>query len=87
MIGHTYTPVPDLKAGMLVRKHGGLFRVEENARPSFGHGPERGFGMGPTDCAVAKATCLEGEILGYFKPGSHWPFQGNRNAMVAVINT
>lgn len=74
--------VPQLKAGMIVSKNGGRFRVLEDARPSRGHLPSNG--IGPTDCAVAMSECIEGTVPGYFWPGSEWKFQGNQLARVCV---
>jgi hypothetical protein len=56
--------IHDLKVGDVVRAHGGVFCVIENAH-------------GPSDCAVARAICIEGRIPGYFAPGSVRTFQGN----------
>lgn len=76
-----------LKAGDIVHAHGGIFKVIENARESQSHRPQDDHlvtGHGPSDCAVAKAICIEGETPGYFKPGSEWTFQGNHLYSVAV---
>lgn len=70
--------VPELKAGNIVHFYGGTFRVLHDARRSDSHLPHDG--IGPTDCAVAEAVCLAGEIKGYFRPGSNWTFQGNQLA-------
>lgn len=78
--------IHQLKAGDLVRAHGGIFQVTQDARESQSHRPtywagSAGLGHvtlpGPCSCAYAAAVCLEGEIPGYFKPGSSWDFQGN----------
>lgn len=78
--------IHQLKAGDLVRAHGGVFKVIEDAKPSLSHhtrdhtgGQFRQLPEAP-DCAYAIAVCLEGEIPGYFKPGSDWTFQGNFKA-------
>lgn len=78
----TRLTVPQLLKGMIVRNHGGRFEVQEDARPSNGHKPYGG--TGPTDCAVARSICIEGEMQGYFKPGSDWAQQGNQLAVVYV---
>lgn len=77
-----YVTAQDLKAGQIVRQHGGRFLVLENARPSNGHLPQDG--IGPTDCAVAPAQCIEGQVGGYFWPGSDWTLQGNQLARMCV---
>jgi hypothetical protein len=59
--------IKDLKIGDVVRAHGGVFRVIENAHESQGHRPQ----------SAARAVCIEGRIPGYFAPGSIWTFQGN----------
>lgn len=77
-----------LKAGDLVRAHGGLFRITTDARESHGHRPMAAHlvqAHGPSDCAVAKSVCVEGEVSGYFKPGSDWTFQGNHLARWQVV--
>lgn len=69
-----------LKAGDVVRAHGGKFRVLEDARDSRGHRPMADHlvvAHGPSACAVAPAVCIEGQVGGYFYPGSDWTFQGN----------
>ena len=74
--------VPELKKGMIVHKHGGRFEVLEDARYSLAHLP---YGLrGPSCCAVAAAVCLEGVEPGYFSPGTSWPMQGNRWAIVRI---
>jgi hypothetical protein len=78
--------IHEFKTGDLVRAHGGIFQVTHDARESQSHRPtywagSAGLGHvtlpGPCSCAYAGAVCLEGEIPGYFKPGSSWDFQGN----------
>lgn len=77
--------IHELKAGDLVEAHGGIFQVIHNARESQAHRPTYWAGgqegrvtlPGPCSCAYAAAVCIEGEIPGYFKPGSTWDFQGN----------
>ena len=77
--------ISEFKTGDLVRAHGGIFRVSHDARESQSHRPtywaggDRGHVTlpGPCSCAYAEAVCIEGEIQGYFKPGSTWDFQGN----------
>ena len=84
--------VHELKAGDLVQAHGGVFQVTADARESQAHRPTywhnggnsnttgRVTLPGPSDCAYAPAVCIEGNIPGYFKPGSAWDFQGNFKA-------
>jgi hypothetical protein len=81
--------ISEFKTGDLIRAHGGIFRVTQDARESQSHRPtywRNGSNSnnsghvtlpGPCDCAYAAAVCIEGEIQGYFKPGSSWDFQGN----------
>jgi hypothetical protein len=87
--------ISELKVGDLVRAHGGIFQVTTDARESQSHRPTYWIsGAGrielPGACPVAYATavCIEGEIPGYFKPGSSWDFQGNFLAgkLTLVIN-
>ena len=74
----------NLKAGDLVKAHGGLFKVIEDAKEVAWHRP-RYWGQnhgfieldGPSDCASATAICIEGEFPGYFKPGTEWVFKCN----------
>ena len=75
--------ISEFKAGDIVQAHGGKFRIDADAYDSIGHAPTdpaTGFPMGPSGCAVAKATCIEGTTKGYFWPTSDWTFQGNRFA-------
>ncbi|MBF9235553.1 hypothetical protein [Microvirga alba] len=75
--------IHQFKTGDLVHAHGGTFRIIEDARESQGHRPQAAHLVqadGPSDCAVAKAICIEGEVQGYFRPGSEWTFQGNFRA-------
>jgi hypothetical protein len=70
----------EFKAGDIVKEHGGTFRIIEDARSSTAHRPMAAHlvtAHGPSDCAIAKAVCIEGEVKGYFRPGSEWTFQGN----------
>ena len=81
--------IHEFKAGDLVQAHGGIFQVTHDARESQAHRPTywrngstsnnsgRVTLPGPCSCAYAAAVCLEGEIKGYFSPGSTWDFQGN----------
>jgi hypothetical protein len=78
--------ISQLKAGDLIRAHGGVFKVTVDAKPSIAHhtidrtrGQYKQLPEAP-DCAYAKAVCIEGEFPGYFKPGSDWTFQGNFKA-------
>ena len=73
----------ELKAGDIVRAHGGVFRILEDARESQAHRPQAAHleqAHGPCDCAKAKSICIEGEYGHYFWPGSEWTFQGNFRA-------
>ena len=77
----------ELRKGDIVRMHGGRFEVIADPRESSGHRPEGYWpnpGVGPSDCVVAPGICLEGEVSGYFKPGSEWNFQGNTRATFSV---
>lgn len=58
--------VPQLRQGDIVKFYGGRFLILEDA---FQHRPEGAHGC--------SGRCLEGEIEGYFFPGSLWWFQGN----------
>lgn len=76
--------IHELKAGDLVRAHGGVFQVTKDARESQSHRPSywtSGKGttilQGPCACAYAEAVCIEGEVKGYFSVGTKWDFQGN----------
>ena len=81
--------IKDLKAGDVVDAHGGRFFVIKDARESQGYRPQAGHLMtahGPSECAVARSICMDGEVSGYFWPGSTWTFQGNLKAgMVKVL--
>lgn len=77
----------NLKAGDLVKAHGGVFKVIEDAHEVAWHRPKYWNSatgsvelMGPSDCAAAAAICIEGEFPGYFKPGSEWVFKCNAKA-------
>lgn len=77
----------ELRKGDIVRFYGGRFEVVTNPRESSAHRPEGYWphaGIGPSDCVASKAVCLEGEVPGYFKPGSEWSFQGNTRATFTV---
>ena len=72
--------IHEFKIGDIVHKHGGVFRIVENARESLFHRPQSAHlttADGPSDTARAKAICIKGTIPGYFKPGAEWTFQGN----------
>ena len=79
--------IAQFKTGDLVKAHGGIFRVTADARESQAHRPTYWSGScnsgghitlpGACPVAYAPAVCIEGEIPGYFKPGSPWDFQGN----------
>ncbi len=75
----TKTRIADLKVGDIVHAHGGVFEVIEHPHDSITHSTWKdldGWCVGPAGVAVASAKCIEGEIAGYFKPGSQWTFQG-----------
>jgi hypothetical protein len=80
--------VHQLKAGDLIRSHGAVFRVIEDARPCYGFALWYRKGgkcepmHGPVDTAQARAEWVSGEIVpGYFGPNCRpWLFQGNFNA-------
>lgn len=80
--------IHELKTGDLVQAHGGIFKISHDAMESQAHRPKywntaiscHETLSGPCACAYATAICLEGEIPGYFKPGSAWDFQGNFKA-------
>lgn len=85
--------IADLKAGDIVREHGAIFRILSDATMSETH-RERHWDRlecihvlheGPVNCAWTKGECLEGEVPGYFKPGSEWTFQGTSAVRVTVI--
>ena len=83
-----YKRVSELKAGDMVKAHGGLFLVTESARESQAHRPQAGHlitAHGPAHCAVAVSKCIEGSVKGYFEPGSVWRFQGNGNVRYQVV--
>lgn len=83
----TIKTTAQLKAGDLVHAHGGVFLITVDARESYGHRPMAAHlvqAHGPSDCAVAKSVCVEGEVSGYFKPGSEWSFQGNHRQQWCV---
>lgn len=73
----------NLKAGDIVKAHGGLFRVIEDAKEVAWHRPRawgqsHGFELaGPSDCAAATAICIEGKFDGYFDVGTEWVFKCN----------
>lgn len=76
--------ISQFKAGDLVRAHGGIFQVTADAIESQSHRPsywQSSAGRielpGACPVACAPAVCIEGNIPGYFKPGSAWDFQGN----------
>lgn len=76
-----------LRPGDIVHMHGGRFEVTGNPVESCAHRPEGYWpqaSVGPSACVAAPAVCLEGEVSGYFKPGSTWSFQGNHRAAFCV---
>ena len=77
----------ELRCGDIVRFYGGRFLITADPRESNSHRPEGYWpaaGVGPSDCTVAMSVCLEGEVPGYFRPGTEWPFQGNTRAAFSV---
>ena len=81
------TNIAQLKQGDIVSYHGGKFEVTASPRESQGHRPQSAHlttAPGPTNCAVVSAVCIEGEVPGYFKPGSPWTFQGTVGGLFAV---
>lgn len=83
----TRTRIADLQPGQLVAAHGGLFRITEQPFDSITHSSQKdpeGWCVGPAGVAVAPAVCVEGEIAGYFRPGSAWTFQGATWVTVSV---
>lgn len=77
----------ELRAGDIVRMYGGRFQVTSNPRESNGHRPDGYWpaeGVGPSDCVISEAVCIEGAVDGYFSAGSAWPMQGNTRALFAV---
>lgn len=82
-----YKRIANLKAGDIVHAHGGTFRILTNAVESSIHRPQSAslvYAHGPADCARAKSECLTGEVIGYFKPGTEWTFQGSSAVSVIV---
>lgn len=72
--------------GDVIVQHGGRFELVEELQVGFpddsGYWPQSG--VGPSDCVFAQSVCIEGQVSGYFKPGSDWTIQGNRFAVWAV---
>lgn len=76
-----------LRAGDIVHLSGGRFRITSGPRESQAHRPEGYWphaGVGPSDCVSSIGICLEGEVPGYFRPGTEWHFQGNTRARFSV---
>ena len=75
--------VHQLKAGDLIRHYGAVFRVIEDARPSYSFALwYRKAGKceplhGPVDTAEARAEWVGGEPTPYFSKDTPWLFQGN----------
>lgn len=75
--------IHEFKTGDVINYYGGQFRITKDARESQSHRPQSDHliqAEGPSDCAVAEAVCIAGEMHGYFKPGAAWSFQGNHRA-------
>lgn len=76
-----------LRIGNIVHMSGGRFEITTTLRESNSHRPDGYWpaeGVGPSDCVTCVGVCLEGEVPGYFKPGTEWNFQGNTRATWAV---
>jgi hypothetical protein len=58
--------------------------MTEDMGCSVGHVENYGIheGYGPTGCVHGRAVCIQGEVQGYFKPGSPWAFQGKKGGAV-----
>lgn len=83
------TNIAQLKQGDIVMYYGGKFKVIGSPRESQGHRPQSArltTAFGPTNCAVVDAVCIDGEVEGYFKPGSPWTFQGTVGGLFAVAH-
>ncbi len=84
----TRVRIADLKVGDIVAQHGGLFRVQAQPYDSIGHAPQdpaSGWHQGPAGVAVAPAICIQGQVPGYFKPGTEWKLQGATFVTVHVL--
>ncbi len=82
--------VPHLKKGDIVLFHGGRFlvtadaQVVQSSQYDYADGWKAPMFVGPSACATAPSVCLSGSVPGYFKPGSHWTFQGNHYAAKTI---
>jgi hypothetical protein len=76
-----------LAVGDIVHYYGGAFEVTAAPRESSSHRPQSAHlttAAGPANCAVVDAVCIEGEVPGYFGPGTPWTFQGTVGGLWAV---
>lgn len=66
--------VSEIKAGDIIVANGGRFQAaEDSAQANYWSMEDH---TGPLNCAIVRSICIEGEVKGYFKPGSEWNFQG-----------
>lgn len=83
----TITNISQLRKGNIVQYYGGSFEITAEPRESQSHRPQSAHlttAQGPTNCAVVDAVCIDGEVPGYFKPGTPWTFQGTVGGLFAV---
>jgi hypothetical protein len=77
----------DLRPGNIVSFYGGRFEIVSMPRESGSHRPEAYWpsdSIGPSDTVCVRGVCIEGEVKGYFRPGTEWNFQGNHRAAFSV---
>lgn len=79
-----FKTIQQFKAGDVVKAHGAMFRILDDAHESNGHRPMAAHlktAYGPSDCAVAIGVCVGGqETSGYIAHGKNWTFQGSQYA-------
>lgn len=83
----TFKNIAQLVVGDIVWNYGGKFQVTAAPRSSTGHRPMSARltpAPGPANCAVVETVCVEGEVPGYFKPGTPWNLQGTVGGLFAV---
>lgn len=83
----TLKNIAQLVVGDIVWNHGGKFQVTATPRSSTSHRPMSAHltqAHGPSNCAVVEAVCIEGEVPGYFRPGTPWTLQGTVGGLFAV---
>lgn len=77
-----------IRKGDIIVQYGGRFECIAEPRLSNSHLPQDAYWpadpIGPSDCLVIEAVCIEGEMKGYFKPGSTFTIQGNNRAVWSV---